>query len=109
MVPAVDKGSPIHVVYTGVVPIVYKAQRTLLTSLIDSIGWAFVMIALVMMVLVASGPVTLEPAERPRRHDLDDPQRVSDRADLRHDGTCPHLGGHRNHDDRQRGDGGGRG
>jgi uncharacterized protein len=59
MVPAVDKGSPIHVVYTGVVPIVYKAQRTLLTSLIDSIGWAFVMIALVMMVLLRSGPVTL--------------------------------------------------
>ena len=55
---AADRGSPIHVVYTGVVPIVYKAQRTLLTSLIDSIGWAFVMIALVMMVLLRVGPVT---------------------------------------------------
>ncbi len=56
---AVDRGQPIHVVYTGVVPIVYKAQRTLLTSLRDSIGWAFVMIALVMMVLLRSGPLTL--------------------------------------------------
>ena len=55
---AVDKGSPIHVVYTGVVPIVYKAQRTLLTSLIDSIGWAFVMIALVMMLLLRTGPLS---------------------------------------------------
>jgi predicted RND superfamily exporter protein len=43
---------PIQVTYTGVVPIVYKAQRTLLHSLIDSIGWAFVMIAAVMMVLL---------------------------------------------------------
>jgi hypothetical protein len=42
----------VQVVYTGIVPIVYKAQRTLLASLIDSIGWAFVMIALVMMLLL---------------------------------------------------------
>jgi len=56
---AAELGDPIHVVYTGVVPIVYKAQRTLLTSLIDSIGWAFVMIALVMMFLLRSGPFTL--------------------------------------------------
>ncbi len=39
-------------VYTGIVPIVYKAQRTLLTSLIDSIGLAFAMIAIVMMILL---------------------------------------------------------
>jgi len=45
-------GKPIQVTYTGVVPIVYKAQRTLLHSLIDSIGWAFVMIAIVMMILL---------------------------------------------------------
>ncbi len=45
-------GKPIDVTYTGVVPIVYKAQRTLLHSLINSIGWAFVMIAAVMMVLL---------------------------------------------------------
>jgi predicted RND superfamily exporter protein len=58
MLAAVDKGSPVHVVYTGVVPIVYKAQRTLLTSLIDSIGWAFVMIAVVMMALLRTGPLS---------------------------------------------------
>jgi len=45
----------IHAVYTGVVPIVYKAQRALLVSLVESIGWAFVMIALVMMFLLRSG------------------------------------------------------
>jgi predicted RND superfamily exporter protein len=50
-----DRKDLIHVVYTGVVPIVYKAQRTLLTSLIDSIGAAFVMIALVMMLLLRNG------------------------------------------------------
>ncbi len=49
---AKQRNKPIQVTYTGVVPIVYKAQRTLLHSLIDSIGWAFVMIAAVMMVLL---------------------------------------------------------
>ena len=49
---AKEQHKPINVTYTGVVPIVYKAQRTLLHSLIDSIWWAFVMIAAVMMVLV---------------------------------------------------------
>jgi len=38
--------------YTGIVPIVYKAQRALLQSLIRSIGLAFVMIAVVMMILL---------------------------------------------------------
>jgi hypothetical protein len=52
---AVDMDAAIQVVYTGIVPIVYKAQRTLLASLIDSIGWAFVMIALVMMLLLRGG------------------------------------------------------
>lgn len=42
----------VSVAYTGLVPIVYKAQRTLLTSLVVSIGLAFVMIAFVMMVLL---------------------------------------------------------
>lgn len=42
----------ISTVYTGVVPIVYKAQRTLLHSLTDSICLAFIMIALVMMILL---------------------------------------------------------
>lgn len=41
------------VVYTGVVPVVYKAQRTLLISLIESVAWAFVLIAVVMMCLLS--------------------------------------------------------
>ena len=39
-------------IYTGIIPIVYKAQNQLLTSLIKSIELAFVMIALVMMLLL---------------------------------------------------------
>ena len=38
--------------YSGIVPIVYKAQRSLLQSLVDSICLAFVMIAFVMMLLL---------------------------------------------------------
>ena len=44
----------ISAVYTGLVPIVYKAQRTLLASLIKSTGLAFVMIAAVMILLLRS-------------------------------------------------------
>lgn len=44
----------VSVVYTGLVPIVYKAQTTLLTSLIQSTGLAFVMIAVVMILLLRS-------------------------------------------------------
>jgi predicted RND superfamily exporter protein len=51
-------GQGLKVIYTGVVPIIFKAQRTLLTSLIESIVWAFVMIAVVMMVLLRSGRVS---------------------------------------------------
>ncbi len=55
--PVVDQTAkqqdrPIRVTYTGVVPIVYKAQRTLLHSLINSIGGAFIMITAVMMILL---------------------------------------------------------
>lgn len=42
----------VSAVYTGIVPIVYKAQRTLLTSLTDSIISSFWMIAAVMMILL---------------------------------------------------------
>ena len=45
----------ISVVYTGVVPVVYKAQRTLLTSLTESIGLAFILIAAVMVLLLNPG------------------------------------------------------
>jgi len=47
-----DPNASVTVVYTGIVPIVYKAQRTLLESLINSIGLAFLMIAIVMMILL---------------------------------------------------------
>jgi uncharacterized protein len=48
-------GEPIvnlSAVYTGVIPIVYKAQRTLLSSLFESIFLSFVMIAFVMALLL---------------------------------------------------------
>jgi predicted RND superfamily exporter protein len=54
-----EKGDSIHVVYTGLVPIVYKAQRELLNSLVASIGWAFAMIALVMMIVLRNGRLRL--------------------------------------------------
>ena len=39
-------------IYTGIIPIVYKAQNQLLKSLVNSIALAFVMIAGVMMLLL---------------------------------------------------------
>ena len=51
-IPAVANAGNLQVVYTGVVPVVYKAQRTLLGSLVESIGWACVLIALVMIMLL---------------------------------------------------------
>lgn len=54
-----EKGDPIHVIYTGLVPIVYKAQRELLNSLVASIGWAFAMIAVVMMIVLRNGRIRL--------------------------------------------------
>src|SRR5690606_39199328 len=55
---AAERGDHIHALYTGVVPVVYKAQRTLLSSLVQSIGWAFVLIAVVMMLLLRTGNLT---------------------------------------------------
>jgi uncharacterized protein len=54
-----ERNDAVQAIYTGVVPVVYKAQRTLLTSLIQSIGWAFVTIALVMMLLLRRGRFSL--------------------------------------------------
>ena len=54
-IPDVEGSGAIQVVYTGVVPVVYKAQRTLLASLVKSIGMAFLMITLVMIVLLNPG------------------------------------------------------
>jgi len=47
------------VIYTGVVPIVYKAQRTLLNSLIESTVWAFVTILPVMAVIMIPATTVL--------------------------------------------------
>jgi predicted RND superfamily exporter protein len=56
---AAQRDAVVQVVYTGVVPVVYKAQRTLLESLIQSIGWAFLMIAVVMMIVLRNSPGSL--------------------------------------------------
>ncbi len=54
--PQSDRGSEpiIASVYSGIVPLVYKTQRELLTSLFHSIAWATVLIAGVMAVLLRS-------------------------------------------------------
>ncbi|WP_404304465.1 efflux RND transporter permease subunit [Neorhodopirellula lusitana] len=51
----VEKATAPQVLFTGVVPVVYKAQRTLLGSLVESIMMAFVLIAGVMIVLLNPG------------------------------------------------------
>ncbi len=59
-VPVAENAGPIQVVYTGVIPVVYKAQRTLLYSLVESIAWAFVLIACVMTLLLNPGRMPFE-------------------------------------------------
>lgn len=59
-IPEAAGAGDMQVVYTGVVPVVYKAQRTLLGSLVESIALAFVLIAIVMIFL-------LNPARTPLR------------------------------------------
>lgn len=54
-VPSELNPGPLEAIYTGIVPVVYKAQRTLLISLIQSIFLAFVMIAVVMIMLLTPG------------------------------------------------------
>lgn len=51
----IDRQEPdlgVAAIYTGIVPIVYKAQGALLKSLIESTAWSFVSIAGIMMVLL---------------------------------------------------------
>jgi hypothetical protein len=45
---------PLSAVYTGVVPIVYKAQRELLDSLVEGTFWSFVTITPVLMLVIRS-------------------------------------------------------
>ena len=56
-----DSDINVTAMYTGIVPIVYKAQRSLLQSLIKSIGLAFVMISFVMMLLLREWRSPLGP------------------------------------------------
>jgi predicted RND superfamily exporter protein len=56
--------SDITAVYTGVVPIVYKAQRALLENLIQSSFWSFVTITPLMMLVcrsISGGAVVMLP------------------------------------------------
>jgi predicted RND superfamily exporter protein len=62
--PHLAHGTEITAVYTGVVPIVYKAQRALLDNLIQSSFWSFVTITpLIMMVCrsIRGGAVVMLP------------------------------------------------
>ena len=54
MVPENDKPRAIRAVYTGMIPLVYKTQRQLLISLNESIMWATVLIAFVLMFVLKS-------------------------------------------------------
>jgi predicted RND superfamily exporter protein len=49
-----EEGPALSAVYTGVVPIVYKAQRELLDSLVEGAFWSFVSITPVLMLVVRS-------------------------------------------------------
>ena len=91
-------------------PIVYKAQRTLLHSLIDSIGWAFVMITVVMMILlrtkrmqllnVRGGLVSMIPNVLPVILIFGAMGHHGRAGGYRHDddGQCGHGRGRRRHD-----------
>ena len=59
-----DRAPELQAVYTGVVPIVYKAQRALLQSLIESTLWSFLTITPLMMLVsrsVVAGAVVMIP------------------------------------------------
>ncbi len=65
-IPTESAAGPLQAIYTGVVPVVYKAQRTLLVSLIESIVLAFFLIAFVMITLLIPGRypgVLLQPTK----------------------------------------------
>jgi predicted RND superfamily exporter protein len=58
----------VEAIYTGVVPIVYKAQRALLDSLIESVVWSFVSITPLLMFVsrgVRAGMVAMLPNALP--------------------------------------------
>ncbi len=62
--PAPQDSKQVSAVYTGVVPIVYKAQRALLDSLVESTFWSFLTITPLMMFIsrsVSAGLVVMIP------------------------------------------------
>ncbi len=62
--PFVNDLSGVHVTYTGVIPLIYKAQRELLNDLVESFLMAFGVITLVMIVVlqgVRSGLLAMVP------------------------------------------------
>ncbi len=64
IVPFVDAMDGVRVTYTGIIPLIYKAQRELLSDLVESFLLAFGVIALVMVVVlrdVRSGFLTMVP------------------------------------------------
>ncbi len=55
---------PLTAVYTGVVPIVYQAQRALLNSLVESTWWSFLIITPIMMIVsrsIFAGAIAMLP------------------------------------------------
>ncbi len=64
----VEKPTEVNVVYSGVIPVVYKAQRELLNSLIQSTCWSFGTITPLMMYVcggIAAGLVVIIPNALP--------------------------------------------
>ncbi|HYO24588.1 MAG TPA: MMPL family transporter, partial [Lacipirellulaceae bacterium] len=63
-----ERSDDVSVVYTGVIPVVYKAQRELLNSLIESTCWSFGTITPLMMYVcggLAAGLVVIIPNALP--------------------------------------------
>ncbi len=54
-IPIDSNAGPLEAIYTGIVPVVYKSQRTLLASLIESTIMASVAISLTMAFLMVPG------------------------------------------------------
>jgi predicted RND superfamily exporter protein len=52
---ATPQATQVSAVYTGVVPLVYKAQRTLLQNLMESTFWSFVLVGGCMTILLTPG------------------------------------------------------
>ena len=94
--PIVASLDGVRVTYTGVIPLIYKAQRELLNDLVESFLLAFGVIALVMVVVLRDVRV---------RAAGDASERLSRSRRLRPHGLAQHLDRDRFDHDRQRGHG----